>query len=102
MGLQERMQALKATSVEELKEQADEVDFLTPREFAKLRGVQPQQVYGWIRKGVIEAENCKCGRTIVCVSKSTAILNKRKRDVGQIVDPEPDKGTEPLEEESGV
>lgn len=91
MGLQDRMKALKATSVEELEEQAEEVGFLTPREFAKLRGVHAQQVYTWIRKGMIDAETCKCGRTIVNVEASVAKLEKRARDVGRIVDVEPDE-----------
>jgi|SRR5579875_125305 len=90
MGLQDEVQALKAISVEELQEQADEVDYLTPREFAKLQGVHAQQVYNWIRKGVIEAERCKCGRTVVCVSKAKAALDKKKRARGEIIRPEDD------------
>lgn len=90
MGLQDEMHALKSISVEELQEQADEVDFLTPRELAKLLGVHPQQVYTWIRKGVFEAERCKCGRTVVCVSKAKAALDKKKRERGEIIRPEDD------------
>lgn len=83
--LMDEFQALKAISVEELQEQADEVDYLTPRELAKLLGVHPQQVYTWIRKGQLEAERCKCGRTVVCVSKTRAMLEKRQRELGKIV-----------------
>jgi hypothetical protein len=88
--LSEELQALKSISVEELQEQADEIDFLTPREFAKLRGVRPQQVYKWIRDGVIEAERCKCSRTVVCVSKAQAVLNRRARELGNLIDPTDD------------
>lgn len=92
--LSEELQALKSISVEELQEQADEIDFLTPREFAKLQGVRPQQVYTWIRKGVIEAERCKCGRTVVCVSKSQATLQRRARELGRLIDPTEDPITD--------
>ena len=94
MGLQENMQALKSTTVEELQEQAEEVGFLTPREFAKLRGVHAQQVYTWIRKGWIESEKCKCGRTIVNTAKAVEALDKRARDIGRIVDTSPDEERE--------
>lgn len=90
MGLIDEFQSLKAVTVEELEEQAEEVDYLTPREFAKLIGVHPQQVYGWIKKGVFEAERCQCGRTVVCVSKSKATLAKKAKELGRYVDPEDD------------
>jgi hypothetical protein len=98
-SLGEVLQPLKATSVEELQEQADEVDYLTPREFAKLIGVKPQQVYAWLRKGILDAERCKCGRTILCVSKSQATLAARKIARGEVVDSRPDA---PGDEGSGV
>lgn len=88
--LADEMQALKSISIEELQEQAEAVDYLTPREFAKLEGCRPQQVYAWIRKGVLEAERCKCGRTVLCVSKSKATLEKKARELGRYVDPADD------------
>ena len=90
MGLQDEMQALKATSIEELQEQAEEVGFLTPREFAKLKGKQAQQVYGWVRKGTIESEKCKCGRTIIDVKKAEAALLRRDIALGRAIPPELD------------
>ena len=85
MKLGDEFQALKAISIEELKEQANEVGYLTPREYAKLRNVRPQQVYGWIRKGVIQSERCKCGRTIIHVLSANKALAKKARDLGRIV-----------------
>ena len=82
--------SLKETSIEELKEQADEVDYLTPREFAKLVEVLPQQVYAWIRKGVLNAEQCKCGRTVVQVSRALKTLEARARTRGEVLDTRPD------------
>jgi hypothetical protein len=83
VGLQDEMQALKATSVEELQEQADEVGYLTPREYAKLKGKQPQQVYTWIRKGVIKSEKCKCGKTIVNTMEADEALLRRDIALGR-------------------
>jgi hypothetical protein len=70
---------LEGISIEELQEQADEVGFLTPREFAKLVNIAPQQVYAWIRKGVIESERCKCGRRVVEVERALAVVEERGR-----------------------
>jgi excisionase family DNA binding protein len=99
VGVIDEKESLKAISVEELEEQADEVGFLTPRELAKLLGVHPQQVYGWIRKGVLEAERCKCGRTIVDVQNSRDVLNKKARDLGR---PEPYPSKEETDDAAGT
>jgi hypothetical protein len=77
---------LRDISIEELQEQADEVDYLTPREFGKLIAVKPQQVYQWIRKGVLSAERCQCGRTVLCVSRAKATLEARSISRGQKLD----------------
>jgi len=82
--------SLKETSLDELKEQADEVGYLTPREFAKLIGVLPQQVYAWIRKGVLSAEQCKCGRSIIQVPRALKTLEARSRVRGEALDTRPD------------
>lgn len=71
--------SLAGITIDELQEQADEVGFLTPREFAKLIGIAPQQVYAWIRKGVIQDERCKCGRRVVEVTKAKALVEERSR-----------------------
>ena len=90
MGLQDEMQALKAISVDELREQADDTGHLTPREFAKLKGKHAQQVYGWIRKGVIKSKKCECGRTIINVKEAEEALLKREQALGRHVPPELD------------
>lgn len=86
---------LAEISIEELQEQADEVDYLTPREFAKLIGVKPQQIYMWLRKGVLEPERCQCGRTLVRVSRSQAILQARKVSRGEVLDTRADQQSGP-------
>jgi hypothetical protein len=84
------MQALKSTSIEELQEQADETGYLTPREYAKLKGKHPQQVYGWIRKGFIKSQKCLCGKTILNVKEAEEALLKRDIALGRHIPPELD------------
>jgi hypothetical protein len=76
----------RKVSQEELQEQADEIDYLTPREYAQLRGIAPQLVYYYIRNGIISDERCRCGRTVVCVSTSDKAIQTRKGARGQNVD----------------
>ena len=86
MGLLDDHESLKAISIEELEEQATEIGYLTPREFAKLINVAAQQVYTWIRKGVLESEKCKCGRTVIDVAAARASLRKKAESLGKHVD----------------
>jgi predicted site-specific integrase-resolvase len=61
--------------------QADETDGaikLSPREWAKLRGVTPQLVYYWIRTGKLDMETCICGRNVIDVEKADEHNGKRK------------------------
>jgi hypothetical protein len=86
-------QTLDQTSVEELEEQAGAVDYLTPREFAKLVGIRGEQIYGYIRKGIIEPERCQCGRTVIRVSTAKEALEsfrRKSRIHGQPVAPKHD------------
>lgn len=70
-------------SMDELFERFDEFDLegatkLTPREFAKLHKMAPQMVYYYIRTGVLTAERCACGRTVVDVESASAALQAKK------------------------
>jgi hypothetical protein len=51
----------------ELEDQVQEVGKLTPREYGRLRGIQPQLVYYHIRNKHIELELCICGRKVIDV-----------------------------------
>jgi predicted site-specific integrase-resolvase len=63
----------------DIKEQAEEVGFLTPREYAKIRGIAPQMVYYHIRNKRIEVEHCRCGRKIINVEEADKVFESRKR-----------------------
>lgn len=65
----------------ELEDQAQEVGFLTPREYAKLRGMQPQLVYYYIRTKQIEPELCKCGRKIISVEQTDKLFASKKKGI---------------------
>lgn len=76
-------------------EAADQVDVTgeaTPINYARSRGIFPQRVYGWIRRGKLETHNCACGRRVVFVSDADALLGGRNAD--EPVAEEPDAGTE--------
>jgi len=64
--------------LEELQEQANEVGKLTPREYARLRGMVPQMVYYHIRQGTIKTERCICGRTVLDVAQADKSLQAKE------------------------
>jgi hypothetical protein len=68
--------------LDELEEQVREVGKLTPREYARLRGVAPQMVYYYIRTKRLELEYCVCGRRVVDVVKADAVFSAKKKDRG--------------------
>jgi hypothetical protein len=59
----------------ELEDQAEEVGYLTPREYARLRHFTPQNIYYHIRNKHIEVETCKCGRKVISVSAADKFFN---------------------------
>jgi hypothetical protein len=75
----------------DLEDQAQEVGFLTPREYAKLRGMTPQMVYYYIRTGVVKDELCKCGRRIVNVLATDEALSEKARKSGGALDSRSDE-----------
>jgi hypothetical protein len=75
----------------DLEDQAEEVGYLTPREYAKLRGMAPQLVYYYIRTGVIKDELCRCGRRVVQVSTADEALQEKARQRGGALDARSDE-----------
>jgi hypothetical protein len=70
----------------EIRDQAKEVGYLTPIEFAKLQGISPQLVYYHIRNKTIEVERCRCGRRVVSVPHATEALQKATRKQRGVLD----------------
>lgn len=61
----------------DLMDQAEEVGKLTPREYARLRYMTPQNVYYHIRRGGLELEICVCGRKVIDVKKADEYFGKQ-------------------------
>jgi hypothetical protein len=74
------------TELDEIQDQADEVGKLTPREYAKLRGMSPQLVYYYIRNKVVTEERCVCGRRVVDVKAADEALAAQTRKRGSGLD----------------
>lgn len=56
----------------DLEDQVAVVGKLTPREYARLRFMVPQNVYYHLRKGDprLQIEICQCGRKVIDVKKA--------------------------------
>lgn len=61
-------------------ELADQAEFgkLSVREYAKLKGIQPQLMYYYIRSGHIKVEPCVCGRKVIDVASADAYLSEKE------------------------
>lgn len=47
------------------RDEFDGATKLTPREYGRFRGIQPQLIYYHIREGHIQKEQCVCGRSVI-------------------------------------
>ncbi len=64
----------------EADERADQAELgkMSPREYAKMKGLQPQLVYYYIRNGHIRTEPCVCGRTVIDVQSADSYLQAKE------------------------
>lgn len=63
----------------DIADQATEVGKLTPREYGRLRGMQPQLVYYHIRNRHITLELCICGRKVIDVGLADKFFEEQHR-----------------------
>lgn len=83
--LVQRMQDDEREQLEELIADRDEDDgvfgleLMSPREYAHANDMVPQQVYYYIRRGVIKSVACLCGRTVIERSQADAALAERRQ-----------------------
>jgi hypothetical protein len=59
---------------DDLADQAEVSDLLTPVDYARLRDRRPQLVYYYIRTGRLDIERCNCGRKCINVNKADALF----------------------------
>lgn len=64
----------------EIEDQAAEIGKLTPREYAKIRFMQPQLVYYHLRRGNLKLELCVCGRKVIDVKETDAFFERMRGD----------------------
>ncbi len=62
----------------ELEDQVAEVGKLTPREYARLRQMNPQLIYYHLRQGNLKIELCICGRKVIDVKTADAFFEEAK------------------------
>jgi hypothetical protein len=72
------MKSDEELELEDIAEQADIVGKLSPREYAKIRGIAPQLVYYYLRTGKLKEERCVCGRKVIDVAAADASLQEAK------------------------
>jgi hypothetical protein len=46
-------------------DEEEDAKFITPVNYGRLRGVAPQNVYYYIRRGYIKVRTCDCGRKVI-------------------------------------
>jgi hypothetical protein len=56
--------------LDDLKDQAEITGIMSPRDYAKLRGIYPQRVYYSIRHGQLADRVCDCGRRVIRVTEA--------------------------------
>lgn len=86
-NIDETLRQIEADELADMHELAAEgIIKMTPREYAKSKGLQPQLVYYYIRQGDIKTESCQCGRNVIDVASANAFFAERdKRKSGQMV-----------------
>jgi hypothetical protein len=63
--------------IEQMKQdELSDATKLSPREYGKLRGIQPQLVYYHIREGHIDKETCVCGRSVIDIDHADQYFKK--------------------------
>ena len=65
--------------LEELRDQAEVVGKLSPREYGQLRGMAPQLIYYHIRQKHFALELCICGRKVIDVKTVDEFFEGRKK-----------------------
>ena len=60
------------------RDELEGAEKLSPREYGKLRGIQPQLVYYHLRENHIKDERCVCGRRVIDVAAADEFFGARK------------------------
>jgi hypothetical protein len=72
------------------RDEEEEARYITPVNYGRLRGIKPQLIYYYIRKGHITVQRCNCGRKVVEKEEADEYL----RSVGKLA-PNSERPPEP-------
>jgi hypothetical protein len=77
--LVKKMQDDEREHIEDLTDSPLELELMSPRDYAKANDMVPQQVYYYIRTGVIKSVACLCGRTVIEKKQADDALAKKRQ-----------------------
>lgn len=65
------------------QDEIEDAPLITPVNYAKLRGMQPQLVYYRIRTGKLKTKTCNCGRKCIDIKEADVafgLIDKEEKD----------------------
>jgi hypothetical protein len=65
---------LRQMRADELADQLETTGTAKPIDYAKMRGLVPQQVYYRIRTGKLDSHKCECGNTVINVKEADVLF----------------------------
>jgi DNA-binding CsgD family transcriptional regulator len=60
------------------RDEAEGATKLSPREYGLMRGIKPQLVYYYIKRGKVKLEHCICGRNVIDVEAADAFFKPKE------------------------
>jgi hypothetical protein len=72
----------KQIEADELQDALENEEFMTPRDYAKARGIKhAQTVYYHISKGHLKQVKCKCGRWVIVLKEADEFFGFTKKNL---------------------
>jgi hypothetical protein len=59
------------------KDETGDQKYMKPVQYAKLRGLYPQQIYGWMKNGTLTSMHCDCGSRVIEVEEADELLRSK-------------------------
>jgi hypothetical protein len=59
---------------DERADRLEEQTLATPIDYARTRGIRPQQVYYHLRQGHLNWHTCSCGRRVISIQEADKLL----------------------------